>query len=93
MHDKRVEALTSFQKGSQSYPSEPFNQIPSPKINVVIFPWEGVEVVVCNIEEKERGSCSFLTEESPVFLSLIVDLQEAGYIADKKLSRFVLQKQ
>ena len=57
MHDKRVEALTSFQKESQSYPFEPFNQIPSPKINVVIFPWEGVEVVVCNIEEKERGSC------------------------------------
>ena len=42
---------------------------------------------------KKCHSFNFLTEESPVFLSLIVDLQEAGHIADKKLSRFVLQKQ
>ena len=41
---------------------------------------------------KKCHSFSFLTEESPVFLSLIVDLQEAGYIADKKLSRFVFSK-
>ena len=47
---------------------------------------------VCNIEEKERGSCKGRMS-CKKGENLIELLKAPGYIADKKLSRFVLQKQ
>ena len=46
---------------------------------------------VCNIEEKERGSCK--GRMSCKKGENLIELRQLGYIADKKLSRFVLQKQ